>query len=232
MLGAPRAHSHRRPRCPTLPTGGGQDPRGEVGPRPSPPEDGVLPVQVSAGTEGDEAGKRRESGPGPCGLPQSLASDASACAWCEAHVWGRGTHNCDLLVLGPELAMLRIPRPVCDRLGRNSSRKGLPQDDSPPGEESELGAAHPGPRTPPQPQGKGPVPRTRAGRATPTCARARGVTALDLQEQEPVSKPCPHPRPRRPHSMPAPGHCPAPSPQSSGWICGRWCRRSTASCRA
>lgn len=37
------------------------------------------------------------------------------------------THNWDLLVLGPELAMLRTPRPVCERLGRNSSLKGFPQ---------------------------------------------------------------------------------------------------------
>lgn len=38
-------------------------------------------------------------------------------------------------MLGPELAMLRMPRPVCERLGRNSSLKGFPQYDSPPGRE-------------------------------------------------------------------------------------------------
>ena len=42
------------------------------------------------------------------------------------------THNWDLLVLGPELAMLSTPLPVCDRFGRNSSLKGFPQKDSPP----------------------------------------------------------------------------------------------------
>ena len=31
--------------------------------------------------------------------------------------------------------MLRMPRPVCERLGRNSSLKGFPQYDSPPGTE-------------------------------------------------------------------------------------------------
>lgn len=46
------------------------------------------------------------------------------------------SYNWDLLVLGPELAMLRIPRPAWDRLGRNSSLKGLPQDDSPPEKQS------------------------------------------------------------------------------------------------
>lgn len=42
------------------------------------------------------------------------------------------SYNWDLLVFGPEFAMLRIPRPVWDRLGRNSSLKGFPQKDSPP----------------------------------------------------------------------------------------------------
>lgn len=42
------------------------------------------------------------------------------------------SYNCDLLVFGPEFAMLRIPRPVWDKLGRNSSLKGFPQKDSPP----------------------------------------------------------------------------------------------------
>lgn len=36
-------------------------------------------------------------------------------------------------MFGPEFAMLRTPRPVWDRLGRNSSLKGFPQNDSPPG---------------------------------------------------------------------------------------------------
>lgn len=35
-------------------------------------------------------------------------------------------------MFGPEFAMLRTPRPVWDRLGRNSSLKGFPQKDSPP----------------------------------------------------------------------------------------------------
>lgn len=43
------------------------------------------------------------------------------------------SYNWDLLVFGPEFAMLRTPRPVWDRLGRNSSLKGFPQKDSPPG---------------------------------------------------------------------------------------------------
>lgn len=34
--------------------------------------------------------------------------------------------------------MLRMPRPVCERLGRNSSRKGFPQNDSPPGTERSM----------------------------------------------------------------------------------------------
>ncbi len=43
------------------------------------------------------------------------------------------TYNCDLLVLGPELAMLRIPRPVWDKFTLNSSANGVgPHDDSPP----------------------------------------------------------------------------------------------------
>lgn len=37
------------------------------------------------------------------------------------------TYNCDLFVLGPELAILRIPRPVWDKLGLNSSLNGFPQ---------------------------------------------------------------------------------------------------------
>lgn len=36
-------------------------------------------------------------------------------------------------MFGPEFAMLRTPRPVWDRFGRNSSLKGFPQKDSPPG---------------------------------------------------------------------------------------------------
>lgn len=42
------------------------------------------------------------------------------------------SYNWDLLVFGPEFAMLRTPRPVWDRFGRNSSLKGFPQRDSPP----------------------------------------------------------------------------------------------------
>lgn len=41
-------------------------------------------------------------------------------------------YNCDPLVLGPELAMESIPRPVCDRFGLNSSSNDLPQIDLPP----------------------------------------------------------------------------------------------------
>lgn len=48
------------------------------------------------------------------------------------------SYNWDLLVFGPEFAMLRIPRPVWDRLGRNSSLKGFPQKDSPPGDEESV----------------------------------------------------------------------------------------------
>ena len=44
----------------------------------------------------------------------------------------RFTYNCDLFVLGPELAILNIPRPVCVRLGLNSSANGDFQYDSPP----------------------------------------------------------------------------------------------------
>jgi hypothetical protein len=36
-------------------------------------------------------------------------------------------YNCDLFVFGPELAMLRIPLPVCVRFGLNSSLNGVPQ---------------------------------------------------------------------------------------------------------
>lgn len=58
-----------------------------------------------------------------------------------AHPWNtRGkehTHNWDLLVFGPELAMLSTPRPVWERLGLNSSLNGFPQNDSPPGAEEE-----------------------------------------------------------------------------------------------
>ena len=42
------------------------------------------------------------------------------------------THNWDLLVLVPELAMLSIPRPECVRLGLNSSGNAPPHIDSPP----------------------------------------------------------------------------------------------------
>ncbi len=45
------------------------------------------------------------------------------------------SYNWDLLVFGPEFAMLRTPRPVWDKFGRNSSLKGFPQNDSPPGDE-------------------------------------------------------------------------------------------------
>ena len=48
------------------------------------------------------------------------------------HFLKKVSHNWDLLVSGPELAMLRMPRPAWDRLGRNSSLKGFPQKDSPP----------------------------------------------------------------------------------------------------
>ena len=40
--------------------------------------------------------------------------------------------NCDLFVSGPELAILKIPRPVCDKNCLNSSLKGPPQYESPP----------------------------------------------------------------------------------------------------
>ena len=42
------------------------------------------------------------------------------------------THNCDLFVLGPELAMLSIPLPWWLRNCWNSSLKAFPQADSPP----------------------------------------------------------------------------------------------------
>jgi len=37
-----------------------------------------------------------------------------------------------LLVFGPELAMLKIPLELCDKLALSSSSKGLPQHDCPP----------------------------------------------------------------------------------------------------
>lgn len=46
--------------------------------------------------------------------------------------WKTITYNWDLLVFGPEFAILRIPLPEWDRLGRNSSLNGFPQKDSPP----------------------------------------------------------------------------------------------------
>ena len=42
------------------------------------------------------------------------------------------TYNCDLLVSGPEFAILSIPLPVWVKLGLNSSLNGLPHADSPP----------------------------------------------------------------------------------------------------
>ena len=42
------------------------------------------------------------------------------------------TYNCDLLVLGPEFAILSTPLPVWVRFGLNSSLNGFPQMDSPP----------------------------------------------------------------------------------------------------
>lgn len=186
---------------------------------------------------------------------------------------GRGgvpcTHNWDLLLLGPELAMLRTPRPVCERLGRNSSLKGFPQYDSPPREVKGWWAAESTPalRRPACHTGRSCFPRSRpqvpvpasglrlpVGRAhrtaadlqtpgacltphptpAPTCACASGVAPLDLQEQRPVSGRggrCADPAPRGLQVLAAPPRL-AHSPQSCGWTCGRWCRRSTVSCTA
>ena len=75
--------------------------------------------------------------------------------------------------------MLSTPRPVCERLGRNSSLKGFPQHDSPPGREEAGAAGRPRPGQPrnlttpgpPHPDAHGPpaprpqkTPQGRVGR--------------------------------------------------------------------
>jgi len=42
------------------------------------------------------------------------------------------TYNCEVFVLGPALAMLRMPRPLCLRVCTISSLSGLPHADLPP----------------------------------------------------------------------------------------------------
>ena len=66
--------------------------------------------------------------------PYPLLADFPAQKDCSKKLLLRNiSYNWDLLVFGPEFAMLRTPRPVWERLGRNSSLKGFPQKDSPPG---------------------------------------------------------------------------------------------------
>ena len=80
------------------------------------PEHGVLPVEVFAGAVRDKTGMKMVV------IYKTLPGNDSTFL----------AHNCDLLVLGPEFAMLRIPRPVCERCCWISSLKGVPQKDSPP----------------------------------------------------------------------------------------------------
>lgn len=63
--------------------------------------------------------------------------------------------------------MLSTPRPVCERLGRNSSLKGFPQHDSPPGRGEAGAAGQPRPRQPRNLATPGPPPLDAHGPPAP-----------------------------------------------------------------